>query len=307
MRNEIYDLRQYWLSFYQDKRPYLVSDVIWDYYCELFEKTLNWQTEYNLFLKFLERNNINTLLECRDFIDNITNNVIKKIDKRKLYSKKYDYYGTYTINTPDGYYFKIDLCDASFNYFIKNDIIKDTKWNDFVETNDEFINHKVFKTYIYNSINYHDRYYINKQYLDNILASDDELVYELKNIEHTMFYFGDALVFNFHNEDNVQDFIKRVTQYKKIGEEIVHTDIFKKETLFFNKVFDKSFPQIAVIDDLVTGKLEFKKYNFIDYQMYLPQIQKLYLKEDITENDLIYGYHDRLCKFDIPLSLININ
>ena len=106
-------------------------------------------------------------------------------------------------------------------------------------------------------------------------------MYELKNIEHTMFYFGDALVFNFHNEDNVQDFIKRVTQYKEIGEEIVHTNIFKKETLSFNKVFDKSFSQIVIVDDLVTGNLEYKNYNFIDYQMYLPQIQKLFLKVDI--------------------------
>ena len=55
MRNDKYDLRGYWLGLYQNKRPYLVSDAIWDYYCELFETTLNWQTEYNLFLKFLDQ------------------------------------------------------------------------------------------------------------------------------------------------------------------------------------------------------------------------------------------------------------
>jgi hypothetical protein len=303
MRNEIYDLRQYWLDFYQNKRPYLVSDVIWDYYCDIFEKTLKWKTDYDIFVNFLTENKIETLTACQNHINNIAENLLKKINLEKLFSKSFEPYTDYITNTPDGYYFKIDLCDALFNYFVKNDIVKETTWSDFVETDDGFINHKLFRYYIYNRTNYPYKFMVNKQRLDNILDSDTDLIYNLKNIKHTLFYTGDSILFKINNENDIPYLKKEITPFLEIEGESIHTSMYKKETLTFNKRLSR----IAVLDDITTGILDFRNYNLIDYQMYLPQIQKLYLKKDITENDLIYGYHDRLCKFDIPLSLINID
>lgn len=307
MKNNIYELRKYWLGFYQNKRPYLVCDDIWEYYCEIFEPTLRWETEYNIFLNFIEKNNIETLSECVGHVDGVLNDIFKKVDRKKLFSKKHEPYSTCFASVPDGYYFVIDLCNASFNYFIKNGIIKEDNWGDFVGTDDEFINHKVFKMFIYNNIGYLDRFSINKQYLDNIVNSENSLIYDLKQIKHTLYYLGDALLFRFEDEKDVANFISKVSPLMEIGGEKVHTDIFKKQTLIFNKTCDKMFSQIAVIEDVTTGKLEFKNNNFIDYQLYLPQIQKLYLNEKTIENDLIYGYYDRINKFNIPLSIININ
>lgn len=304
MRNNTYDLRQYWLSFYSNTRPYLVSDPIWEYYCDIFEKTFNWKTDYDVFMNFLKENEIETLPQCQDYINLVTDNIIKKVNLKKLYSKEYEQYSNFIINIPDGYYFKIDLCDASFNYFIKNDVIKEKEWSEFVGTNDDFLNSKVFKHFVYNKINYSHRYCANKQYLDNILNSDSELIYNLKNVEHSFFYLGDALLFNFHNDNDMHFFKKEITPFLEINGEAVHTSIYKKQTLLFNKILNKHNSQISIIDDITTGKLEIKKYNFIDFQMYLPQIQKLYLGEKITDNDLLWGYYDKIHKFEQPLSLI---
>lgn len=303
MRTNEYDLRDFWLSFYRNKRPTLVSDVVWDYYCGIFEDTLHWNTEWNQFQKLLKDNNLEKIDEVIDFFTYKDTLVKSKIDLSKI-EPDYPRYGIpgYSV-LPDGYYFSIDLCNAFYTFLYENNATTVKTFGELVECDDEnsFLNNKYYRYHILDVINFAKQgHFVNKQSLDDIFNSNHEMIYSLKNVEHNSYYSGDSIIFNIKNENDVEYFNKFLTNKIEIEGHYAHTDISKKTTL----TFDRFLSRLHIFDSTMKRKLFFKGETFYDWTMFLPQIQKLYLNQPINDKDLLYGVYDVVKSHKYPLKLI---
>ena len=304
---EKYNLRNHFPEYTFDYLPTLITDDIWDYYLDLYEKPIQLKTQWNKWLECAsEFESMDSLFKEKNEITNIVWNNLNFKDNTipKNVPHAFPKIDRYTME--DGFYFSIDLCEAMMRLYNRHGITKDKSWSELIEkyTKKTFFKSKPARITIH--------HYIMKYWSDlgftlgdelidcaidvlGILETQDEIILWLK--EHGIkfsYVMGDNLLFKIPNEQLYELCLTKLQQEYIINNDYrVHLDIIEKKTFVLNNSFLFCLYKSSLSNKtLVISKNE-------DVALYYPQIYKqLYYNEPIAQEDLLYGMGLQTKKFN---------
>ena len=295
---EKYNLRRNFTEYTFDYVPTLITDDVWDYYLDLYEKPLHLKTQWN------------NWLECASEFDSMNDFFKEKYEIKDIIQKDFDFISipspesipvkyprTDRFTMDDGRYFSIDLCEAMMRLYNRRGFTNCETWSELIEkyTQKKFfkckparitIHHAIMKYWTKLGYTLEDEFNECTHDILRILETEDDIILWLKEQGMNLSYvMGDNLLFKIPNDNLYEECLKKMQQEYIINDDYkVHLDIINKRTYVLNNSF-----LFVLYESLLSNKTLVLSMNE-HVTFYYPQIYKqLYHNEPITEQDLIFG------------------
>lgn len=295
---EKYNLRRNFTEYTFDYIPSIITDDLWEYYLDLFEKPFKLRTQWNKWIECAsEFESIDALFEEKiGIIEGIKNDFdFKPVSLPEIDNETYFRTDRYVID--DGRYFSIDLCEAMMRLYRRHGFTNIEKWSELVEkySNKTFfkckparitIHHDIMK--YWSSLGYTLQGEFNDCTKDvlQILETENDILPWLK--EHNInfsYVMGDNLLFKIPDDETYNLCLTKIQNEYIINDEYrCHLDIIEKNTYVLNN----SFLFILYKSHLSEKTIVISKNDNVIH--FYPQIYKqLYYNEPITKKDLTFG------------------